>query len=93
MGIVTWIVIGLMVGFVASSMSKSRGSRKLIMLLVSLLGALVGWLNVAYLYGVSGAFNNLNWIVALAALAGALLCVVLFGVLKPQKSPVVSKTE
>jgi uncharacterized membrane protein YeaQ/YmgE (transglycosylase-associated protein family) len=93
MGILLWIGIGLIVGFLASSMTKTRGFRKLAMLVVSLLGALVGWLNVAYLYRVPGAFYNLNWIVALAALAGALLSVVLFGVLKPQKSPIVSKTE
>jgi uncharacterized membrane protein YeaQ/YmgE (transglycosylase-associated protein family) len=89
MGILTWIFIGLIVGFLASSISKSHGSRKLKMLLVSLIGALVGWLNVAYLYRVPGAVYDWNWIVALAALAGALLAVLLFGVLKPQKSPAV----
>jgi len=89
MGILTWIVIGLMVGFVASSTSKSRGLRKLTMLLVSLLGALVGWLNVAYLYRVPGAVYDLNWLGALAALVGALLSVALFVVLRPQKSPAV----
>jgi uncharacterized membrane protein YeaQ/YmgE (transglycosylase-associated protein family) len=86
MGIFTWVVIGLVVGFVASSVSKSRGYRRVMMILVSLLGALVGWLNVAFLYRVPGAIYNLNWIVALAALSGALLTVVLFGVLRPQKS-------
>ena len=90
MGILTWMVIGLVVGFLASNISKSRGFRKWILLLVSLLGALVGWLNVAYLYRVPGAFYELNWIVALAALAGALMSVLLFGVLRPQKSPIVS---
>ena len=89
MGILTWMVIGLVVGFLASNISKSRGFRKFILLLVSMFGALVGWLNVAYLYRVPGAFDELNWIVALAALAGALLSVILFGVLRPQKSPTV----
>jgi uncharacterized membrane protein YeaQ/YmgE (transglycosylase-associated protein family) len=89
MGILTWMVIGLVVGFLASNISKSHGFRKLILLLVSMLGALVGWLNVVYLYRVPGAFYELNWIVALAAMAGALLSVILFGELSPQKSPTV----
>lgn len=89
MGILTWIVIGLMVGFLASSISKSHGFRKLTMLLVSVTGAMIGWLNVAYLYRVPGAVYEMNWLVIVAALVGALLSVALFGVLKPQKSPTV----
>ncbi len=89
MGILSWIVIGLVVGFSASRISKSRGFRKLSILLVSLAGALLGWLNVAYLYQVPGAVYEINWIVIAAALVGALLAVALFGVLKPQKSPTV----
>ncbi len=89
MGIISWIVIGLMVGFIASRISKSHGFRKLTMLMVSLIGALIGWLNVAYLYRVPGAVYEMNWIVLVAALVGALLAVALFGVLKPQKSPTI----
>lgn len=89
MGILSWVVIGLMVGFVVSSISKSRGFRKLAMLLVSLLGALIGWLNVAFLYRIPGAFYDINWIAMAAALVGALLSVTLFGLLTPQKSPAV----
>jgi uncharacterized membrane protein YeaQ/YmgE (transglycosylase-associated protein family) len=89
MGILSWIVIGLVVGFLASSMTKSHGNRMLVIMLVSLIGALIGWLNVAYLYRVPGAVFEMSWIVSLAALVGALLAVTLFGVLKPQKSPTV----
>lgn len=87
MGILSWIVIGLVVGFMASAFSKSRGFRKLTMLLASLTGAMIGWLNVAYLYRVPGAIYDVNWIVLLAALVGALLAVALLGLLRPQKSP------
>lgn len=88
MGILTWIVIGLVVGFTVNAFSKSRGGRRLAMLLVSLIGALIGWLNVAFLYRVPGAVYDMNWIVMLAALVGALMAVTLFGLLRPQKSPV-----
>lgn len=89
MGILSWIVIGLLVGFAASAYSKSRGFRKLTMLLIGLFGAVIGWLNVAFLYRVPGAMFDLNWIAALAAMVGAILAVTLFGLLMPQKSSVV----
>jgi len=86
MGILSWIVIGLAVGFLVSGFSKSRGFRKLTMLVVSLIGAMIGWLNVAFLYRVPGAFYNVNWIAISAALVGALLAVALFSLLRPQQS-------
>jgi len=89
MGILSWIVIGLMVGYLASSLSKSRGFRKLTMVIVSLVGAMIGWLNVAFLYRVPGAMYDMNWIAIVAALVGALLSVALFGLLRPQKNPAV----
>lgn len=89
MGILSWIIIGLVVGFLASSISKSYGFRKLIILLVSLIGAMIGWLNVAFLYRVPGAVYDINWIAMLAALVGAVFFAILFGLLKPQKSPAV----
>ena len=85
MGILSWIVIGLMVGLLASRFSKSRGFRKLTIVSVSLIGALIGWLNAAYLYRVPGAVYEVNWVVILAALVGAILAVTLFGLLRPQK--------
>lgn len=89
MGILSWIIIGLGVGFLVSSISKSYGFRKLIILLVSLIGAMIGWLNVAFLYRVPGAIYDINWIAMLAALVGAVFSAILFGLLKPQKSPAV----
>lgn len=89
MGILSWIVIGLIVGLLASALSKRRGVLMLGMLLVSLVGAMIGWLNVAFLYRVPGALYDLNWIAIIAALVGAFLAVALLGLLKPQKSPVV----
>lgn len=88
MGIVTWIVMGLLVGFLASAISKSRGFRRLAMLMVGVVGAMIGWLNVAFLYRVPGAMYGVNWIVLAAALVGAGLAVALFGLLRPQKNPV-----
>lgn len=85
MGILTWIVIGLAVGFLFSGFTNSRGGRRLTILIASLVGALIGWLNVAFLYQVPGAFFNLNWMVAVASLMGASLAVALFVLLRPQK--------
>ena len=92
MGILSWIVIGLLVGLVTSSLSKSRGFRKLTIMVISLFGAIVGWLNVAFLYRVPGAVYDLNWLAMIAALVGSILAVALFGLLRPQKSPAVQRT-
>lgn len=89
MGILSWIVIGLIVGFGASALSQSRGFRTLTLLLAGFVGAMIGWLNVAFLYRVPGAVYDLNWIVLVAALVGAVLAVTLLGLLSPKKSPAV----
>lgn len=88
MGILTWVVIGLVVGLLASRFTNSKGFRRLAMLFIGLVGAFIGWLNVAFLYRVPGAFDDMNWLVAVASLIGAGLAVALFGLLKPQKATV-----
>jgi uncharacterized membrane protein YeaQ/YmgE (transglycosylase-associated protein family) len=85
MGILSWIAIGLIVGLWASTISKSHGFRKLTMLLAGVMGAMIGWLNVAFLYQVPGAMYDLNWIVLLAAAVGAVLTVTLLGLLRLKK--------
>lgn len=85
MGILSWIVVGLIVGLLASTLSKSNGLRRLTMLLASMLGAMFGWLNAAFLYRVPGAMYNLNWIALSAAVIGAVLAVSLVGLLRPNK--------
>ena len=88
MGIVSWIFIGLVIGFIAIGKSKSHAFRKFSLLAASLVGALFGWLNVAFLYRVPGAIYELHWIALIASLVGALLAVALVGLLTPQKATV-----
>jgi uncharacterized membrane protein YeaQ/YmgE (transglycosylase-associated protein family) len=87
MGILSWILIGLMVGFAASVIAKRRGTRRWSMLAAGLVGAAIGGLNVAFLYNVPGTFLNLNWLGMLAAGIGAVFTVGLLGLLTPQKEP------
>lgn len=86
MGILSWIVMGLLVGFVASALLKRRGMRMLTLMLASLVGAVLGGMDVAFLYKVPGAVYSLNWIGLLVSLIGALLTVSIMRLVIPQKS-------
>ena len=88
-GIVSWLLVGLLVGYIASTKMKARGIGILVYLAVSVLGAVVGGLNVAYLYRLPGAMDGFNLIAILVAIIGALVANALLRLLTPAKSPVV----
>lgn len=89
MGIISWVVMGLVVGFAASALSKTRSARKLNLILVSLAGAVLGGMDVAFVYRLPQAVYTIHWISLLVAFVGALLALALFRLLSPQKSPAV----
>ncbi len=79
MGILSWVLTGLLVGFLVSSLLKQRGSRLMFLMLVCAVGAVVGGLDVAFLYRVPEAFNTINLIGIIAAFAGAFVTLILTG--------------
>lgn len=85
MGILSWIVIGLIIGFIGAAISKRQGYRRIGMLGAGIFGAAIGGLNVAFLYHVPGSFQGINTLGMLAALVGAVFAVALLGLLTPQK--------
>jgi uncharacterized membrane protein YeaQ/YmgE (transglycosylase-associated protein family) len=65
MGIITWIVFGLLAGFVASMLVNKHGEGLIGDLLLGIVGAMVGG-GIAYLFGLQGVttFNPWSFLVA-----------------------------
>lgn len=89
MGILSWVVIGLVVGFGESIFIKLRGFRMLSMVLVSVVGAVLGGLDVAFLFRVPGAAHDIQLPSLLVAFAGAICAVILLRLLTRLKKPAI----
>jgi uncharacterized membrane protein YeaQ/YmgE (transglycosylase-associated protein family) len=76
MSFLSWIVLGLLAGFIASKIVNKRGEGFLPDLVLGIVGAIAGgW--VFRLFGASGA-TGLNLYSLLVAVAGAILVLVLY---------------
>jgi uncharacterized membrane protein YeaQ/YmgE (transglycosylase-associated protein family) len=71
MGVITWIILGLLAGFIASKVVNKHGEGFLLDIVLGIVGALVGgWIfTMLGAHGVSG----LNFYSLLVAVAGAIL--------------------
>lgn len=76
MGIIAWIVLGLIAGFVASLLVNRRGEGWFADIILGIVGAVVGGL-IAHFAGLRG-INGLNLWSLLVAVGGAVLCLVVY---------------
>jgi uncharacterized membrane protein YeaQ/YmgE (transglycosylase-associated protein family) len=80
--IVTWAIIGVIAGLLASLLVHGRGMRLLTSLIVGLIGALVGGFLFSLLHiQIGGALSfqvNLSWGDIIAAFVGALIVLLLY---------------
>jgi uncharacterized membrane protein YeaQ/YmgE (transglycosylase-associated protein family) len=73
MGIIGWIILGLIVGFIASKLVNLRGDEPGMSILLSAIGAVIGgWLYIAISKAEMNGFNGLSFLFA-AIGAGAAL--------------------
>jgi uncharacterized membrane protein YeaQ/YmgE (transglycosylase-associated protein family) len=76
MSFITWIVLGLIAGFIASKIVNRRGEGPLLDILLGMLGAVVGgWLFV--LFGRTGV-SGLNLHSLIVAVLGAVIVLVVY---------------
>jgi uncharacterized membrane protein YeaQ/YmgE (transglycosylase-associated protein family) len=77
MGIIAWIILGLVSGLVATMLVPGRDSQGLVITtLIGIAGALVGGFvatNLFHVGGIRGFFNLSTWITAIAGAAVLLL--------------------
>ena len=76
MGIIAWLVLGLIAGFIASLLVNKQGEGFFMDIVLGIVGAVVGGF-IAHLVGFSG-ITGLNLYSILIALGGAVVVLVLY---------------
>jgi uncharacterized membrane protein YeaQ/YmgE (transglycosylase-associated protein family) len=77
MGILAWIVVGLVAGWLASQVMKGRGSGLVGDLVLGVVGALLGGLLASTLLKIPNAVNGINVTSILVAFVGAVILIAL----------------
>jgi uncharacterized membrane protein YeaQ/YmgE (transglycosylase-associated protein family) len=76
MGIIAWIVLGLIAGFIASLLVNKRGEGFFGDIVLGIIGAVVGGF-IAHLLGFSGV-RGFNLYSILIAVLGAIVCLAIY---------------
>ena len=76
MSFLTWIVLGLLAGFIGSKLVNHRGEGIVIDIALGIMGALVG----GFIFSVFGArgVSGLNLYSLFVAVAGSVVCLVIY---------------
>ena len=82
MGILTWIVVGLIAGWLAGKVMKGGGFGLIGNIIVGVLGALVGGWLAGALLNISNPVSGFNLQTILVAFAGAVLVLYLARLIK-----------
>ena len=77
MGLLAWIVVGLVAGFLASQVMKGHGSGLLGDLVLGVVGALLGGFLASVLLKMPNAVNGINVMSILVAFIGAVILIAL----------------
>jgi uncharacterized membrane protein YeaQ/YmgE (transglycosylase-associated protein family) len=75
MGILAWIVVGLIAGWLASMVMRGGGYGLIGDIIVGIVGALIGGFLAANLLNMPGAVNGINVTSILVAFVGALILI------------------
>ncbi len=87
MGILSWIVVGLIAGWLAGSLMRGRGFGVIGDIIMGILGALVGGFIASSVFNIPDAVNGFNLTSILVAFIGAVILIAIIRLL-PGRSPV-----
>ena len=87
MGIIAWIVLGLIAGFLASLMVNKRGEGFIGDIILGIVGAVVGGF-IANAFGGTGV-TGVNVYSILIAFVGAVICLVIYHAVRGRNSTTV----
>ena len=87
MGLLSWLVVGLIAGWLANSVMRGGRGSVVTDIIVGVVGALVGGFLAAQLFGVNNAVNGINVGSIVVAFLGAIVAIWLVRAL-PGRSPV-----
>lgn len=88
MGILAWIIVGLIAGWLAGLVVKGGGYGVLGDIILGIVGALVGGFVASAVFGVPNAVNGLNITSIIVAFIGAVVVVWIFRALTGRRSTV-----
>lgn len=86
MGILSWIVVGLIAGWLAGLVVRGGGYGLLGNIVVGIVGALIGGFLAGALFNVPDAVNGINFTSILVAFLGAVALILLLGAVAPRRS-------
>ena len=86
MGLFSWIIVGLIAGWLANQLMRGGRGNVATDIVVGIVGALVGGFLAAQLFGVPNAVNGINAGSVVVAFLGAIVAIVLVRAL-PGRSP------
>ena len=87
MSILSWILVGLVAGWLADLVMKGRGRGVLFSMLLGIVGALIGGFLATTLFGMGDALTGFNVTTLIVAFLGAVVLILIVRAL-PGRSPV-----
>jgi uncharacterized membrane protein YeaQ/YmgE (transglycosylase-associated protein family) len=87
MGLLSWILVGLIAGWLADMVMKGRGRGLLFSLVLGIVGALVGGFLASTLFNVGDPLSGFNLTTLIVAFLGAIVTILVVRAL-PGRSPV-----
>jgi uncharacterized membrane protein YeaQ/YmgE (transglycosylase-associated protein family) len=93
MGILIWMIVGMMAGWFAGRVMGSRGSGSAAVgdLLLGAMGALVGGFLAAALMGITGSIEGFNFVTTLVSCVGAVAMVVFVKAMNSRRAAAVDE--
>jgi uncharacterized membrane protein YeaQ/YmgE (transglycosylase-associated protein family) len=88
MDILSWIVVGLIAGWLAGMVMKGGGYGVLGDIIVGIVGALIGGYLATNLFGIPGAVTGINLTSILVAFLGAVLAIGIVRAISPRRTSV-----
>lgn len=82
MGILTWIVVGAIAGWLGSKVVKGRGSGLLMNIVIGVVGGLLGGWLAGSLLGIHNAISGFNMTTMLVAFGGSVLLLFILKLLR-----------
>ena len=82
MGLLTWIVVGAIAGWLGSKVVKGRGSGLLMNIVIGVIGALLGGWLAGQLLGIANAISGFNLTTLLVAFGGSVLLLLILRLLR-----------
>jgi uncharacterized membrane protein YeaQ/YmgE (transglycosylase-associated protein family) len=73
MGVISWIILGLIAGFIASKIVNRTGSGLILDLVLGMIGAAVGGFIFSGLFGMSGVTGLNIWSIIVSVIGAAIV--------------------